>query len=146
MSALPPTADIRQCAWDVRKVPITDIKRALVVIGTSLVVCEDASSVGALPISRGSHEKAAQRLSHVTAPRGFSAAPMPARMSPSLRAGVLARPPKAPRLLRMSANVVCGTTAVIPPADVFTAGIDFAGTTVFSLGSAAAVLATMGFA
>jgi hypothetical protein len=24
MSALPPTADIRQCAWDVRKVPLAD--------------------------------------------------------------------------------------------------------------------------
>jgi hypothetical protein len=25
MSALPPTADIRQCAWNARKVPLTDI-------------------------------------------------------------------------------------------------------------------------
>jgi hypothetical protein len=28
MSALPPIADIRQCGWDVRKVPIADMKCA----------------------------------------------------------------------------------------------------------------------
>ena len=27
MSALPPKADIRQCGWDVRKVPKVDIER-----------------------------------------------------------------------------------------------------------------------
>ena len=30
MSALPPTADIRQCAWDVRKVPMADLGRTTV--------------------------------------------------------------------------------------------------------------------
>ena len=59
MSVIPLKADMFSVELDVCFVPITDIKRALVVIGTSLVVCEDASSLGALPISRGSHEKAA---------------------------------------------------------------------------------------
>ena len=41
------------------------------------------------------------RLSHVTSPRGFSAAPMHARMRSSRLGGVLARHPKALRVPRM---------------------------------------------
>src|SRR5262249_30615045 len=45
--------------------------------------------------------KVPPRLSHVTAPRGFSAAPTHARMRSSRLGGARGRPPTAPRVARM---------------------------------------------
>src|SRR5262249_53631688 len=51
----------------------------------------------------GGHEdaKVPPRLSHVTAPRGFSAAPTHARMQSSRLGGAPGRPPTAPRVAQM---------------------------------------------